>query len=77
MMAEEDTFVGEDAAGGEGRLGAYVQPCQSPFGVQDDGSGVGVRIVRSELLDEATVTRCAGICHYNVEECEILLSVAL
>ena len=76
-MTEEDAFVGEDAAGGEGRLGAYVQPSQSPLCVEDDGSGIGVRIVRSELLDEATVTRCAGICHYNVEECEILLTVAL
>ena len=26
VLAEEDTLVGEDAAGGEGRLGADVQP---------------------------------------------------
>ena len=52
VLAEEDTLVGEDAAGGEGRLGADVQPLEGLVTVEDDGGRVGVRVVRAELLDE-------------------------
>ena len=54
-----------------------LNPVESSVEVEDDGSRVGVRIVRTDLLDETTVARCAGGSHNNVEECEILLSVAL
>ena len=53
VLAEEDTLVGEDAAGGEGRLGADVQPLEGLVTVEDDGGRVGVRVVRAELLDES------------------------
>ncbi len=41
VLAEEDTLVGEDAAGGEGRLGADVQPLEGLVTVEDDGGRVG------------------------------------
>ena len=58
VLAEEDSFVGEDAAAHEAGLGANVKPCKSLLGIENDGCRVGVGVVRAELLDEATVARC-------------------
>jgi hypothetical protein len=77
VLAKQDTFVGEDAAGRQRRLGTDVEPLEGLVGVEDDGRRVGVRVVGAELLDETSVTRGTGIGHNNVEECEILLTVAL
>ena len=57
--------------------GTDVEPLEGLVGVEDDGRRVGVRVVGAELLDETSVTRGTGIGHNNVEECEILLTVAL
>ncbi len=77
MLAEKNTLIGEDAACGESGLGTNIEPCKSLLGIEDDGGGVGVGVVGTQEFDELTVARCAGVGHNNVEECEILLSVAL
>ena len=64
-------------AGSESGLGTNLEPSKSLVTVQNDGGRIGVGVVGAKLLDEFTVARCAGIGHNNVEECEILLSVAL
>ena len=77
MLGQKHTLVRKDAASGQCGLGAYIEPAESTLLIDDDGCGVGVGVVRADLLDVTSVARCAGVCHYNVEECEILLSVAL
>ena len=77
VLAQENTLIGEDAAGRERGLGTYLEPSQGLVAIQNDGGRVGVGVVGAKLLDEFTVARCAGVGHNNVEECEILLSVAL
>ena len=77
VLAKEDTLIGEDAAGYERGLGTNVEPSEGFVSIEGDGGRVGVGVVGAQELDEFTVTRGTGIGHYNVEECEILLTVAL
>ena len=77
MVSEENTLVREDSAGNESRFGTDLEPCKCPFVVEKDGCRVRVRVVGADLLDETSVAWCATVSHNNVEECEILLSVAL
>ena len=77
MLSEKNSLVREDFLCREGRLGADIEPLEGFLSIKNDGGRVGVRVVGTELLDETSVARCALIRHNNVEECEILLSVAL
>ena len=77
VLPKENSLVREDSAGYECRLSADIEPFESLLAIKDDGGRVGVRVVRAELLDETSVARRASVCHNNVEECEILLTVAL
>ena len=77
MLCKENSLIREDTLCCECRLCTYVKPCKCALEVENDSCRVCVWIVRADLLDETTVARCAGVSHNNVEECEILLSVAL
>ncbi len=77
VVAKENALVGEDATSGEGRFGTHLQPSQGALSVENDRGRVGVGVVGADLLDVTTIARGARIRHYNVEECEILLTVAL
>src|SRR3954465_5589741 len=44
-----------------GRLGAAIQPVPDPLLVEHDRRGVGLRVVATERLDEATVARRARV----------------
>ena len=77
VLPQKDSLIRKDTTYNERRLCTDIKPCKSPVCFQDDGCRVCVRVVRADLLDETAIARCASVCHYNVEECEILLSVAL
>ena len=77
MLAEKYSLVREDSAGNKCELCTDLNPVESLVEIEDDCRRVRVRVVRADLLDVTTIARCAGVGHNNVEECEILLSVAL
>ena len=76
-MTKKNTLIRKDSAAYETRLSTDLYPSKSPIEIEIDSSRVSVRIVRADLLDVTTITWSTCVCHYNVEECEILLSVAL
>ena len=76
MFSQHDTLVGEDAAGRGGRLGSFVEPVEGAVTVEDDGSGVGVRVVEADLFDQTAVTRCACVGDDNVKIRVVFLAVA-
>lgn len=77
VILKEDTLIREDTTSHQCQLCTNLKPSQCSLAVENDSSRVCVRIVRADLLDETTIARCASVSHNNVEECEILLSVAL
>jgi hypothetical protein len=55
----------EDVANGVGGLSANLYPVEGTLEIQIYGSGIGIRIVHTNLLSETTITWCTSVSDHD------------
>lgn len=77
VFHQHHALAGQDVAYCVGGLCTGVNPIQSTFEIQCDCGGIGVGVVRTNSLNESTISWCSAVGDNNRIERIVLATMAL